>query len=56
MIENDVIERVDESEWVSNTVIVRNSDGKIRLCVDLREVNKSVIMESYPLPHLQEIF
>lgn len=56
MIENDVIERVDESEWVSNPVVVRKSDGKIRLCIDLREVNKAVIMDAYPLPHLEEIF
>ncbi len=31
-------------------------DGKIRLCVDLREPNKCVIMDCYPLPHMEDLF
>lgn len=26
------------------------------MCVDLREPNRSVIMDSYPLPHIEDLF
>ncbi|ROL51121.1 Retrovirus-related Pol polyprotein from transposon 17.6 [Anabarilius grahami] len=51
-----IIEPVDASEWVSPLVVVRKRDGHIRLCVDLREPNKSVIMDCYPLPHMEDLF
>ncbi len=40
----------------SEVVVVRKRDGKIRLCVDLREPNKCVIMDCYPLPHMEDLF
>ncbi|KAI7797754.1 hypothetical protein IRJ41_019638, partial [Triplophysa rosa] len=51
-----IIEAVDSSEWVSPLVVVRKRDGHMRLCLDLREPNKSVIMDCYPLPHMEELF
>ncbi|KAI7802904.1 hypothetical protein IRJ41_022848 [Triplophysa rosa] len=51
-----IIEAVDSSEWVSPLVVVRKRDGHMRLCVDLREPNKSVIMDCYTLPHMEELF
>lgn len=51
-----IIESIDASEWVSPLVVVRKRDGNIRLCVDLREPNKSVIMDCYPLPHMEDLF
>ncbi|XP_077537405.1 uncharacterized protein LOC144149627 isoform X1 [Haemaphysalis longicornis] len=53
--DNDVIERVDASEWVSPLVVVRKKDGDIRLRVDLRELNKAIIIDGYPLPHVEEL-
>ncbi len=50
------IEPIDASEWVSPLVVVRKRDGNIRLCVDLREPNKCVIMDCYPLPHMEDLF
>lgn len=51
----DVIERISASEWVSPVVVVRKKDGSIRLCVDLREPNKAVVVDSFPLPHTEEL-
>ncbi|KAI7789804.1 hypothetical protein IRJ41_010978 [Triplophysa rosa] len=51
-----IIEAVDSSEWVSPLVVVRKCDRHMRLCVDLREPNKSLIMDCYPLPHMEELF
>ena len=51
----DVIERIDSSEWVSPLVVVWKKSGKIRLCVDLRKVNKALVVDKFPLPNIDEI-
>ncbi len=56
LVKQDVIEPVDASEWISPIVVTRKKDGGIRLCVDLREPNKAVIVDSFPLPHMEEMF
>lgn len=33
----------------------RRKEGKICLCVDLREPTKSLIVDSHPLPHMDEL-
>lgn len=52
---NGVIERINSSEWVSPIVVVQKKDGSIRMCVDLREANKAVVIDSFPLPHIEEL-
>ena len=53
MLEQDIIEEVTEaSPWVSNLVIVPKKWGDIRVCCNLREVNKAVIRERYVLPKI----
>ena len=55
MLEQDIIEEVTEaSPWVSNLVIVPKKSGDIRVCCDLREVNKAVIRERYVLPKIDD--
>ena len=41
--EQDVIEKIDALPWISNLVVVRRKTGEIRLCVDVRAVNKAII-------------
>lgn len=53
--EAGVIERINASEWVSPIVVVQKKDGSIRMCVDLREANKAVVIDSYLLPHIEEL-
>ena len=56
MLSMGVIERVDEpSEWCSGMVVAPKSSGKVRICVDLTELNKSVQREHFPLPHLDDM-
>ena len=50
-----VIERVQASQWVSPIVVGRKRNGQIRLCVDLRQVNRAVVTDGYPIPHMEEI-
>lgn len=50
-----IIEKIDASEWVSPIVVTKKKTSGIRMCVDLREVNKTVIMDSHPLPLIEDI-
>ena len=55
MLEQDIIKEVTEaSPWVSNLVIIPQKSGDIRVCCDLREVNKAVIRERYILPKIDD--
>lgn len=56
LLQAGIIERIDASEWVSPIVVARKRGGGLRLCVDLREPNKSVIMDCHPLPHMEDLF
>ena len=55
LVEDDVIETVDTSPWVSNLVIAKKKGGGLRLCVDLTDVNKAIIPDKYPLPTAEEL-
>ena len=50
-----IIERVESSTWTSNIVVARKKDGGVRLCVNLKDVNKALIPERYPLPTMEEL-
>ena len=51
-----VITTVSEpSEWISSMVVVPKKDGKIRLCIDPRDLNRAVQREHYPFPTVEEI-
>lgn len=55
MERDGVIERVESSEWVSPIVVAVKKNGDIRMCVDLREVNRAVIQDTFPLPHFDDL-
>ncbi|GBM86660.1 Uncharacterized protein K02A2.6 [Araneus ventricosus] len=51
MVEEKVITPVlKTTEWRAPVVIVPKSDGNVRICVDLVELNKNVMRELHPLP------
>ncbi|GBO05871.1 Retrovirus-related Pol polyprotein from transposon 17.6 [Araneus ventricosus] len=51
MVEEKVITPVlKPTEWCAPVVIVPKSDGNVRICVDLIELNKNVMRELNPLP------
>ena len=51
-----VITKVDTpSDWVNSLVIVEKPDGTLRICLDPRELNKSIKREHYQIPTLEDI-
>jgi len=43
---------VQYPQWVANMVVVPKKDGKIRVCVDYRDLNKASPKDDFPLPHI----
>ena len=50
-----VVESVKASEWVSPLVVTKKRNGDIRVCVDLRQANRAVVTDGYPLPHIEDM-
>jgi hypothetical protein len=46
------LEVVKYPQWVSNIVVVPKKEGKIRVCVDFRNLNKISPKDDFPLPHI----
>ncbi|KAL1272216.1 hypothetical protein QQF64_028078 [Cirrhinus molitorella] len=44
-----------KSPYAAPVVCVRKKDGKLRLCVDYRLLNKKTIPDRHPLPRIQEL-
>ncbi|PKI48924.1 hypothetical protein CRG98_030700 [Punica granatum] len=46
------LEVCNYSEWVANIVPVEKKDGRVRVCVDYRDLNKASPIDNFPLPHI----
>lgn len=52
-LEEGVI-RVSFSEYASPLVLVRKKDGRLRICVDYRLINRKMLRDEYPLPIIDD--
>ena len=51
MVSSGVISRVEQpSQWCAGMVVVPKKSGAVRICVDFRRLNESVLRETHPLP------
>jgi hypothetical protein len=49
------ITKVQEpTDWVSSMVTVMKN-GKVRICIDPKDLNKAIRREHYPIPTLEEV-
>jgi hypothetical protein len=46
---------ISDSEWVSPLVIVPKKNGKWRVCVDYRALNKATQKDHFPLPFIDKV-
>lgn len=38
--------------WLANILLVPKNDGKLRMCIDYKELNKASLNDDFPLPHI----
>jgi len=56
MEENDVIEKITSpTDWCSPMVPVLKKNGDVRICVDLKRLNRAVKRERYTMPVLEDM-
>jgi hypothetical protein len=56
MLEADIIELVEESEWISLMVVQDKKQGGIKICVDLRKLNDACLHDPFPTHGTVEAF
>ena len=53
---NGVIVRQDQpTPWVNSMVTPIKANGKVRLCIDPRDLNRAILREHYPLKTVDEV-
>ena len=55
MESQDIIAKVTQpTDWVNSLVIREKENGRLRLCLDPRDLNKAIKREHHPIPTLEE--
>ena len=52
LLNTNVIREVKYSEWLANVVLVSKKNGKMRMCIDFTDLNKTCKKDSFPLPSI----
>ena len=57
MLATCIIYPIDQSEWASPMVVQpkKHDPTKLRICVDVRELNKVTMTDPFPSPYADEI-
>jgi ribonuclease HI len=55
MLEAGIIAQTRHSSWCSNLVVARKKNGKIRICIDFRNLNRACTKDHYPLPKMETL-
>jgi hypothetical protein len=50
MLEAGFIRPCRYDEWISSIVFVQKKDGRWRVCMDFRELNRATPKDEYPIP------
>ena len=58
MVANGIITKINEGEptrWVNSLVYKRKENGRLRLCLDPKDLNTAILREHHAIPTLEEI-
>lgn len=56
MVDNKIIVKVNEpTEWVNRMLVVKKPKGGIRICLDPKNLNESLLREHFALPTFEQI-
>ncbi len=53
MLDAKVIQE-SNSDWSSAPVLILKRDGKVRYCIDFRQLNSVIVKDAFPLPLIGE--
>ena len=45
----------EEADWASPIVVVKKSNGDIRLCGDFRQLNAQIVEDKFPMPRIEKL-
>ncbi|XP_056159729.1 uncharacterized protein LOC130135193 [Syzygium oleosum] len=52
LLKVDFIEVSHYTDWTANVVPVMKKDGRVRVCIDYRDLNRASLKDDFPLPHI----
>ena len=55
LLEANFIRVADYPEWVANIVLVPKKEGKNRICVDYRDLNKAYLKDDFHVSHIDMV-
>ncbi|XP_028065914.1 uncharacterized protein LOC114268880 [Camellia sinensis] len=55
LLASGAIRKVQYPQWLSNTVVVKKKNGKLRVCIDFTCLNKACPKDSFPLPRIDQL-
>ena len=55
LLDADFIREVYYLDWLANVVMVKKTNGKWRMCVDIMDLNRACPKDSYPLPQIDTL-
>nr|XP_017245509.1 PREDICTED: uncharacterized protein LOC108217176 [Daucus carota subsp. sativus] len=55
LLEAGFIKEVQFPTWIANTVLVKKSNGKWRMCTDYSDLNRAFPKDFYPLPNIDQL-
>ena len=54
-LDAEFLEVAKYPEWVANIVPILKQDGKVRICVDYRDLNRASPKDNFPLSHIDTL-
>ena len=56
LVQQNILAQVQKpTPWISSMVVVPKKDGKLRICLDPRDLNRAIRREHYPLPTIEDV-
>ncbi|XP_012837573.1 PREDICTED: uncharacterized protein LOC105958118 [Erythranthe guttata] len=55
LLEAGHIREIKFPTWLSNAVLVKKAEGKWRMCIDFRDLNRACPKDHYPLPRIDQL-
>lgn len=50
-----IVQQKEPTEWVNSMVTVQKPNGKLRICIDPKDLNKAIRREHYPLKTIKDV-